>query len=1533
MSSVFLAGQTYQTHFEQVKYDPSIGPRTIHGALEVEDATGAVNMRLPLGPGIGARGAQFAPAVYIRSSALGWSRTEFIDPNALLGEPPYLLMGPSGFSEVQAMLQIQQETLTTGYASGGQSSFSPGTLEVLAPDTRNGSALSTYTLPTGRGGVLGAGVVPAGASNPAALLAQFGRGGAQGWEVASLPFFTSPIASQPRADFIQVGSNDELIIGLRKAGVAPELNIPDPGMESKLWTFPTCVLVIQGDVAYEYAMSGGVEASRFIPLPRVANLPDGKWKQWLRSSQYVLSRIINKYSDVIEFDYGISYIGIATQNTVPNGLDYTARWFRSGQPTGAFVAFKFTGQVALSSAQPAVGGLTATKGHTVQITYGGASPAPSYSLTYFSADLVTETTSALYPISATWPMISHLPEWGLYSTSCFPVKLVDLSSSESVQFQYQAARFDGNIPGIWPILSTVEFSTGKFISLGWNHYPYRPNSSPNSWAGYVPDLSRWNAHVWGVTTIGEEDRATGLFRSTTHARVTPVPVPNDYGWVSTKFYDAVTVTASGGMPSPVSTVVNYFVEPTPLGEASMQTLAHLTHKITQTREYPDTPSASEMELSAAQSSAPVLTIYDRWDTRRLGNPAGSFASIGSEVYPTRTRSWDQESGTLHLQESRNWDASAFLWTKKVEERYRAPQKPDLAADFYSLALGAQNPVTYSDLRHQTTTDLVGAFDASMWSGIQITDEHTSIVDSTPWVVGAASYSAPPVKRTFVFGTALPKSVTTGTEGGAQLATEFTYVGESTHVPADQPLLQSAIVKDPSGAMRLSGGVGASYTYSDSLGFLSSIKPAGVQWDMQETRDGLGRVTSQTSPDGVRSDYGWDASGRLVSHRVGTELATNYDHPSPTQVVATRGVQTSEFHYNAWGELAMEKRKEGSGSDSYRLYARDQKGRVTGTTVWSDHGSVADTAKANLVSEATVLVRTCGHNHPAPQIPTTDPSVPDPGETGACPVCGEPPTYQTQAAAYVGARTDYDWRGRVVRTVDPNGVTTTRQYGGWSQGLQVLQTLKSAEVGTAQTDLQTTYRYDAVGRLVQVVDPKGQLTTYGYDAAGRIAQVQSYSESQTIEQGARGWSYDALGRLTQLDQPESGSTRYEDFDVSGKPWKTTYGFESGDPKQVSAQYDSVGNLRALTSSAGAVSLAYTYDHGPNDGTPSRGKLTFASAGGGTRELEYAGVNGRLSLLKVTVPDLPVFSQRLGYDPDYGFLASRTYGDGNTQTFQYDRAKGLPNGTSFPGLGATTLAYDSIHWGLRGLSVVGGPSTFLGYGLDQTRLASLQHFASAGAVASWSYAYDGAGRLKSDGTDFYRSDELGRLQSAFVKDHPTGPSPALGLMQTYGYDAYGNRTSLHSWKVQNWSPGSEPPASPQLLPLPDQRALSYDLNASEKAALGATNRIPASLGGVSTGVGVSGYDAQGNLLRIQRIPGSTSDAIGSLLTMAYDGLGRVVSMGDAARNVVEVYRYDDQGLRTVVEVYQGTVAPSNLLRKQYRIYNEARQLVSEYELGLE
>ena len=53
--------QSYQSSFAGQSFDRSKGPSTMHGGIQIEASTGAVDVNIPLGPGIGSRGLTFRP--------------------------------------------------------------------------------------------------------------------------------------------------------------------------------------------------------------------------------------------------------------------------------------------------------------------------------------------------------------------------------------------------------------------------------------------------------------------------------------------------------------------------------------------------------------------------------------------------------------------------------------------------------------------------------------------------------------------------------------------------------------------------------------------------------------------------------------------------------------------------------------------------------------------------------------------------------------------------------------------------------------------------------------------------------------------------------------------------------------------------------------------------------------------------------------------------------------------------------------------------------------------------------------------------------------------------------------------------------------------------------------------------------------------------------------------------------------------------------------------------------------------------------
>ncbi|HEU5115139.1 MAG TPA: hypothetical protein VFT74_00535 [Isosphaeraceae bacterium] len=667
----------------------------------------------------------------------------------------------------------------------------------------------------------------------------------------------------------------------------------------------------------------------------------------------------------------------------------------------------------------------------------------------------------------------------------------------------------------------------------------------------------------------------------------------------------------------------------------------------------------------------------------------------------------------------------------------------------------------------------------------------------------------------------------------------------------------------------SGSVGFSYGY-DTTYNLVSVRSLSPMLQTTRTLDALGDVTSVTDANSITERYGWDTLGRITQITpAGSELPTYFGYADDfrSMTISRGSAQRSSF-YNAFGELIRETRLNPDGSMNHRNRGYDATGRMIWQTIW-EPGPGSDACWSNL----------------------TPPLLAD----GSGPV---PASYTT-----------YDYRGRVVRRTAPTGEVTSITYSGLDRSVT-----ENPDGAVAST---TIFHSDFLGRLIGVTDALNQSTTYSYDTADRLIQVIQVDPLTQATQ-SRTWDYDLLGRLVKITQPESGVTTYGALTVDGKPTITVFGAGSTAPMKVTTSYDGLGRILSVVSDDGTVNQSYSYDqlgHGA-----SLGKLSSASSNGIDKSLSYGGLNGRLSSLTRSV-DGQTFTQQFGYD-NLGHIITRTYPDGRVQTLTFDPMRDLPSSSSFNGANVGTFSYDQSSWLLTGLTADNNASSVFGY--TNERLSSIAHFIPGMTLANWSLRYDAFGDLTSDGEDFYTYDSLHRLTRSFIRDPLANPM-SEGLSQSVAYDAFGNRSGVLTQRVTNWT-GPSVPSLPALEPLStsDKRGLpSFAMSSSEKTTMALSNHLPASAGGVPTG---AIYDPQGNLTQIFKIPGTSS----SQLTMTYDALGRVITLADASHpGVQEKYFYDDQGLRTVVEIWQN----GSLQKREFNIYNEARQLVAQYEWVLQ
>ncbi|MEF8734065.1 MAG: hypothetical protein V5B40_19765 [Candidatus Accumulibacter meliphilus] len=281
-------------------------------------------------------------------------------------------------------------------------------------------------------------------------------------------------------------------------------------------------------------------------------------------------------------------------------------------------------------------------------------------------------------------------------------------------------------------------------------------------------------------------------------------------------------------------------------------------------------------------------------------------------------------------------------------------------------------------------------------------------------------------------------------------------------------------------------------------------------------------------------------------------------------------------------------------------------------------------------------------------------------------------------------------------------------------------------------------FDALGRLVQDIGARDQITTYTYDPNGNRSTLTDPLSQRTL------FAYDGLDRLIQLTNPDLGQTRYR-YDgqnrliqvTDPRHLRTIYTEDglgnrlqqqSPDTGQTTSTHDAAGNAVTRTDAKGQVT-SYAYD------ALNRRTQAAYHDGSETRYLWDQGANGlgRLTRIEDYRNNQLTGSVQSSYDPQ-GRLLSQTRSVGNVaHTVSYVWAAGRLAGITLPSGRQVSYTRD----GAGRISEVRLTDTAPG-GSGQTRViaGNISYHPFAGVSAY----VDGAGQ------SHYRSiDQDGRIAS--------------------------------------------------------------------------------------------------------------------------------------------------------------------------------------------
>lgn len=449
--------------------------------------------------------------------------------------------------------------------------------------------------------------------------------------------------------------------------------------------------------------------------------------------------------------------------------------------------------------------------------------------------------------------------------------------------------------------------------------------------------------------------------------------------------------------------------------------------------------------------------------------------------------------------------------------------------------------------------------------------------------------------------------------------------------------------------------------------------------------------------------------------------------------------------------------------------------------------------------------------------------------------------------------EYDAAGRAIAAIDPKGNETDTSYDPANRVTDVLEPAVSVSGGgTARPDTHSTYDLD--GNVLTLTDPNNHATTNTYDLLNRLLTTTDAANITVTN------TYDADGNKIAV---EDGRNQTTTFAYDGLKRNTAVIDAAGDTTRL--QYDGLNKVQRID--ALGQTTTYIYD--------VRNRLSnvvYASGAAANSPRNYTCDNDG-NILSVAEPAKSGAAD-VGYTYDALNRVATETSSGLTHSYLYDLA-GNRLTTTYGGTGLVlSCTYDALNR-LSTLTEEGRTTTY-GYDLNGNvmtqqfpngdiettafdalnRRTEIATAVSAGNLSQFNLTYDLKGNLLNQQETYFTSslanrtvginyDAIDRLQGENITQG------TVTLSTTYAYDGANNRTSRVVTGGSNAG------------------TTSYTYNN--------LNQLTAWSG--PAGSATYGYDADGN---------RTSSSLGST-TYGYDDENRLVSTTQSGTNYQYVYDY--------------------------------------------
>ncbi|MFN3233153.1 MAG: RHS repeat-associated core domain-containing protein [Alphaproteobacteria bacterium] len=449
---------------------------------------------------------------------------------------------------------------------------------------------------------------------------------------------------------------------------------------------------------------------------------------------------------------------------------------------------------------------------------------------------------------------------------------------------------------------------------------------------------------------------------------------------------------------------------------------------------------------------------------------------------------------------------------------------------------------------------------------------------------------------------------------------------------------------------------------------SAVGTALAQDTATYTYDDNGRTTSVTDANGNRTEYEYDAFGRL-------KKTLFPDKGVPGQVDPTDYVEHS---YDLVGNITDTRTRAGEVIG----FTYDDLNRLTGKT----HANITDvTTTYDLAGR--ILTQTTQHDHLI---------------TNAYDSAGRVESVTTRHTLAGPLRTvsyEYDAGGRRTHVEHPDGYTVEYKYDTLNRLTEVWE--HSADAVPVVTQL-ASYTHDVLSRRTAMTyNANGATTAYDYSPDNNLTDLDHTSAGGSFSL-AFDYTHDRVSQLTELAVSDAAflhqpaQDKNEAYSVNGLNQYT-------DIAGVSLTYDANGNMTSYDFGAGVHTYTYDAENKLTDAVTPDHTVAYAYDGQGRRASK--DVDGTITeYLSDGVEEIAEYDRATGnllrryvYGPGIDERIAMVEPDGSRQFYHVNHQRSTVAITDDGGVVIEQFTYNA--WGESANSLTGNPFRYTGRRLDQ------------------------------------------------------------------------------------------------------------------------------------------------------------------------------------------------------------------------------------------